>query len=547
MTIESYELRSASPLAEAYIHRTDQRMDELFGYHPTDASAWGKRLKVLKENGHLRADARQVASVLKSYNERFGASSEVLASIEALAGGAPVVVGGQQAGLWTGPLLVIHKAVTIIGAAKHASAALGAPVVPVFWIAGEDHDWEEANHTYVMSAEQEQRKLSAARPEGPRTSVSRTSLSQEQWDELLSELEQTLPHSEFKADLLERLGMAVRRSVSLSDLFAGVMMELFGRSGLILLDADDTRLRKLESPMFNRLIEQNDELEQAYTNRARTVTSYGYQLQADVTEGSSNLFYFNSEQGDERTLLHKREGHYVDRRGTLSLTQEQLLHIAAEAPEQLSNNVLTRPLMQDYLLPVLGTVLGPGEIAYWSITGEAFRTLGMQMPIVIPRMSFTLIEGTVAKHMTKYELSFEDVAERFEDRKRAWLEEQDQLSLDARFSEVKSSFLQLYTPIVELAGKVQAGLVKLGETNRQKIVEQIEFLEARTKDAYTKQFDASIRQLDRIGSSLRPLGKPQERVANMTAYWNRYGPYGWLDRLLEAPYDPAGGHRLIYL
>lgn len=545
MNTEHYDLPSAQPLTEAYIHQKDANLDLLYGYHAGREQDWTTRMQRLEGLAGSRANAAEIAEVLRQYNSPY-TTPEVDASIRAIAEGAPVIIGGQQAGMWSGALLVIHKAVSVVSGAKWATEKLGRKIVPVFWIAGEDHDWDEANHTFVLNAEQELRKLALQRPEGPRTSVSRTQVDAESWNTLLAELEQTLPHSDFKPGLLEQLKQITEQSRSLSDMFAGILAFLFGKEGLVLLDADDPKLRKLEAPMFRRMIEQNDELEQAYRSAAEKVKSFGYQLQADVVEGSANLFVFNQANGDERTLLHKRSGQFQDRKGTAFWSKEQLLQLAEEQPSQLSNNVLTRPIMQDYLFPVLGTVLGPGEIAYWALTGEAFRKLGMEMPIIVPRMSFTLVEGTIAKHMLKYELSFEDVAQRFEARKQQWLAEQDQLSIEERFHEVKQSFITMYGPLLELAGSVQPGLVKLGETNRQKIVEQIEYLEAKTKDAFNKQYDASIRQLDRIALSLWPSGKPQERVINMAGYWNRYGS-AWLEKLLELPFSPVGGHQLVYL
>lgn len=546
MSTEAYRLPVAQPLTEAYIHRSDARIEELYGYYAGTESDWERRFRSLRDLAPTRADAAAVADGLRAYQARWGAATEVLGNIAAISQGAPVVIGGQQAGLWTGPLLVIHKAVSIIGAAKSASEQLGTRVVPVFWIAGEDHDWDEANHAYVITAEQELKKLAAARPEGPRTSVSRTAITPELWEQLIADLEQSLPHSEFKPHMLEKLADLSRHSKSLSDMFAGLLSHLFGHEGLVLLDADSAEIRSLESPMFRKLIERNDDLEKAYLSAGEKVKSFGYTLQADVVPGSANLFLFHPEKDGERTLLHKNGGVFQDRKGQFAWSQEELLRFADEQPELLSNNVLTRPLMQDYLFPVLGTVLGPGEIAYWALTGEAFRTLGMEMPIIVPRMSYTLIEGTIAKNMAKYELSFADVMERFDACKEAWLKGQDGLAIEEKFNAVKTSFEDMYKPLIDMAASIQAGLAKLGETNMAKILEQISYMEAKTSDAYNKQFDASIRQLDRIATAILPASKPQERVLSMVVYWNRYGD-AWLSKLLATPYNRIGGHEIVYL
>lgn len=546
LTKESYELPIAQPLTEAYMKQSDDRVRELYGYHSGNEQDWKRRLGTLEENSNRRADKIELANTLRAYNQKIGSSAGTMDSIEQIAEGAPVVIGGQQAGLWTGPLLVIHKAVSIIQAAKSASEQLGRKIVPVFWIAGEDHDWEEANHAYVISAEQELRKLTVARPEGPRTSVSGTAISAETWEQLLLELEQALPHSEFKSPMLEKLSEMSRRSGSLSDLFAGMLGHLFGSDGLVLVDADDPALRKLESPMFVRLLRHNDELERAYLETADKVKSLGYTLQADVVPGSANLFLFHPERGGERTLLHKNGNTFQDRKALSFWTKADLLRIAEEQPELLSNNVLTRPIMQDYLFPVLGTVLGPGEVAYWALTGKAFRTLGMEMPIIVPRMSYTLIEGTIAKNMAKYELTLADVVERIETRKDEWLGQQDSLNVEQKFATVKQAFQDMYQPLIDMAASVQAGLAKLGETNMAKILEQISYMQAKTSDANNKQFEAAIRQFDRIATAIVPSGKPQERVLSMVVYWNRYGD-AWLEKLMEAPYSRTGGHEIVYL
>lgn len=546
MSQERYRLPVGQALTEAYIDNKNDVVAALYGYHAGVPQDWERRWDRLQRGGDARAASADVASALREYNERQGASPETMRNIGAMAEGAPVVVGGQQAGLWTGPLLVIHKAVSVIGAAKSASEQLGVHVVPVFWIAGEDHDWDEANHAYVVTADQELRKLTATKPDGSRTSVSRTKIGAEQWERLVSELEQSLPSSEFKASFMATLRGLAGRCSTLSDMFASIMARLFGSEGLVLLDADDAALRRVEAPMFRTMLERNDELSEAYLSAAQRVKSFGYPLQAEVAEDGANLFLFQENKQDERTLLYKRDDVFRDKRGTVSWTKQELLRLADERPERFSNNVMTRPLMQDYVLPVLGVVLGPGEIAYWATTGDAFRTLGMEMPIIVPRMSFTLVDPFVVKHMAKYELGFADVMERFDEKRTAWLKNQDNLNLEQRFGEAKSAFQSMYAPLLALAGSIEKGLEKIGETNTAKIIEQIAYMESKTVEAFNKQFEASTRQLDRIKQTLLPAGKPQERVIGMAGYWNRYGD-DWLSKLLAVPYSRTGGHEIVYL
>ncbi|MFC4103926.1 bacillithiol biosynthesis cysteine-adding enzyme BshC [Paenibacillus xanthanilyticus] len=547
MEIESFPLPSGQPLAEAYCLRSDSRIAHLFGGHPSDEGAWQARYAYLQEKRGGRVSAESLARVLRDYNGRFGAGEQVARRIGEIAQGAPVIVGGQQAGLWTGPLLVVHKAVTIIQAAKQAESRLGRPVVPVFWIAGEDHDWEEANHAYIQ--EHAPRKIAILHPGGAKTSISRTRLSAAKLKDTLRELASALPDTPHKQPLLAMLEAAADESATLTDWFAHVLTHLFREHGLVLLDADDPALRKLESDMFRMLIKRGGELERAYRQAGEAIRSLGFKEQAEAAEGCANVFLFHEEPtggGQERTLLFRRAGEFVNRRGTVRMTEDELLDIADHEPERLSNNVLTRPLMQDFVLPVLATVLGQGEIAYWAQTSEAFRLLGMEMPIIVPRMSFTIVEPHLPKQMDKYGLNFGEVVERYAVKRQAWLDEREEWAIGERFGETRARFEELYAPLIELVSSLEAGLGRLGDTNRERILREIAYLEQRAKEAHARRFDAALGQMDRVAHSLWPGGKPQERVLNAMQFCNQYG-IDWVKQLLAAPFESDGRHRLVYL
>lgn len=544
MNVVQEPLQSGQPLAESYVSDY-QRVERFYGGNPADERSWMARLQWLDQTERLRAERKEVVDRLRQYNERFNPDAAVAESLNKLEQpGTAVIAGGQQSGLFTGPLLVIYKAITIIKAAEQASSMLGRDVVPVFWIAGEDHDWDEVNHTYVLSPDLEISRIRIPREEGPRGPVSQTPVSEEEWSSAARELEQLLPDSEFKGDLLQHLRDALNASASLTEAFARLLGAWFGKYGLVLLDSADPALRRLEMPMFEAMIRSNDELESAYQAASREIAAKGYHPQAEVAEGGANLFYIS--QG-ERLLLFKRDGRYVDRKGSVAFTPDQLIAELHSHPERFSNNVLTRPVMQDYLLPVLGSVLGNGEIAYWGLTGQAFEQLGLRMPILLPRMSFTIVDGTLQKHMDKYGLAWEDVMDpaAFGRIKAEWLRGQDKLRLDEQFEEMKQAFAGMYDPLLEQLASVEKGLLKLGDTNKAKIIAQIDFMQARVKDALARSNEAGLRQFDRIELSLFPQHKPQERVFNIFAYINRYG-FDWIDRLMEVPYELMGQHRMIY-
>ncbi|WNQ13507.1 bacillithiol biosynthesis cysteine-adding enzyme BshC [Paenibacillus aurantius] len=542
MKLEITNGKSTQEITEHYL-RDFERVRSLYEYNPRQPEDWERRARRLNERVVPDGHRDRLADAMLAYNSLLSNDDKALANIALLREPETlVVVGGQQAGLFTGPLLVIYKAITILQAAAKASAELNRPVVPVFWIAGEDHDWDEVNHIYYLSQKQDVERIKLDQPEGTRTSVSRIRIAD--WEEMVGQLEESLLPTEFKPDLMAKLREFAASSGTLSDYFGRIMAWLFGESGLVLMDSDDPAIRRVESEMFIRFLENQEELASAYRNGREQVESLGYKPQAEVYEENANLFLYDDD--GERFLLQRDGGGFTDKKKERRFTKEQLLELARTAPERFSNNVMTRPIMQDFLFPVLAAVLGPGEIAYWGLLKDGFRTLGMEMPLLLPRSEFTLIEGTVKKHMDKFGLTSEVVAERFGEFKANWLKEQDTLNLDERFAEVKEKFRGLYNPLLEAVGAINPGMAKLGDTNYLKIMEQIEFFEARAKGANESQFEASLRQLDRIQLSLYPLGKPQERVYNVFAYLNRYGHW-WLKELAEQAPAGDGLHRLVYL
>ncbi len=541
--IEQFAWPFRQKLSEHYILEFE-RVSRFFEYNPWQEEEFGGRLQWLDESGSTRVERDRLVAALLHYNNRTEAPERTLHNIERLRSPqASVVIGGQQAGLFTGPLYCIHKAVTIIQTAARMEKRWNRPVIPVFWIAGEDHDFDEVNHCHVLSRENTLEKLTLPLEPSGRSPISRLEVDSAVWKEIIDALQDTLADTEFKPDIVARLRRFAERSASLSDFFARMMHWLFESYGLVMIDADDPRLRALETAMFERMIDEHLELNRSLMEATQALSGQGYAPQAAVGEQNVNLFYID--QG-ERILLRSDGERFTDKKGELSFDKDELVGMAKSDPLRFSNNVFTRPLMQDYVFPVLCTVLGQGEIAYSAQTRSAFAQLGLKQPIIVPRMEITLVEGTVQKQMNKFAISFEDAALRFEDWRQQWLAAQDSYHLEDRFAEVKRQFADLYSPLLKLVGEINPGMSKMGAANLQKVLEQVDFLQHRAVDAFQSQYEASLRQLDRVKTTIVPMEKPQDRVYNVLVYINRYG-LDWLNALLEAALEPNGKHKIVYL
>jgi len=171
-----------------------------FQYRYCDES-FKERLKYLQQQDYQRDE---LVNVIRSYMEPFGISEAVEENLQALQQGASVVVGGQQAGLLTGPLYSVHKAITVILLAKEQSEKLGTKVVPLFWVAGEDHDLDEINHTYTISQSVVKKRGYGERSK-VKTMASATNLQHEATWSFIENVFKDFGESAFTAKLLEQL------------------------------------------------------------------------------------------------------------------------------------------------------------------------------------------------------------------------------------------------------------------------------------------------------------------------------------------------------
>jgi uncharacterized protein YllA (UPF0747 family) len=225
----------------------------------------------------------------------------------------------------------------------------------------------------------------------------------------------------------------------------------------------------------------------------------------------------------------------------------ELQTIIEQAPDRLSNNVLSRPLMQQFLLPVIATVLGRAEAAYWQQLPSAFTVFGWSSPAIVPRLEYTLIELPQARTMQKLQRTFAELTTEYETARQQWLATQDAVHWPAQFALLREQLAALYEPLQPHLATLGSGMTQLAAQNLQKMTEQVDYLERRVSAAAEQQHSAVLRQWERLHHAFYPLGKYQERVYNILVYLNRNGS-DWVHRLLALPYEPSEAkQQLIYL
>lgn len=547
MRLVEHSIPAKQSIYSSYIHN-DPNLADFYHFYPHQPNSIHERLRWLDDTEQHRANRTQLSEVLRQYNTSIGAGPKAIEHIRSLADPQTVcIIGGQQAGLLTGPMYTIYKAISIIQKAKEQEHKLSRKVVPVFWIAGEDHDWDEVNHVYLP--DRYGQAVKHRWHEGPhpdrRFSISHWSVKTGGFDRFLTKVFGEIPDSPYKSQIHNELQKLASASETLSSFFARIMGWLFYNEGLIMVDAADPNVRKIESPFFKKLILANEELHDSLQERKYELEKRGFPSPIEINPRDAHLFIY---QHRERLLLQRdNKGQTFETKvGRFPYTTQQLLDIAEHHPAQLSTNVFFRTLMQEYLFPTLYTSLGPGEVAYWGLFGKAFEALGMRMPLIMPRFGATLVEPYEDKWMKRYRIAWKDIYEGLDRHKYEWLHQQGLAVWNKDFAQVKRSFEEVYKPLVDKVSHYDNGLRSLAQSNMDRITKQIHFLERQVERSMHRKLEDDLRRMDHLQGTLWPLGSPQERIYPIIIYICRYG-LDWWEAFKQEDWDLYKPHQLVYL
>lgn len=538
MEFERLDIRPAGKVMTAYLNDPDF-IHTYFDYTP-DAAGYSARLKELENRTF---DRTGLSRVIRSFMGKTGISMKAQAHLLELEEGAPAVVGGQQAGLLTGPLYSVNKALSVVAEARRLREQLGTPVVPVFWIAGEDHDLLEINHVYAISDDRPVKRQFPV-PFGVKTMASGTAFDPAEMEAYIRAVFRDYGETEHTGSLLGQVIGCLEGSTDFTSFFASLMTYLFSEEGLLLLDAADPALRELEALHFEDMIRRSAGIASGVAETERRFEHDGFDPPLGAEEQDAHLFYVDSQ---ERFLLRREDGQFVNSQAGFSFSEDQLSEIARTSPARLSNNVVTRPVMQDLVIPVLSFVGGPGEIAYWSLLRPAFREMGIRMPVVVPRQSLTFISRLTASLLEETGLSAEDVLSgRAEEEKQAFIERvSDRNAADqiARMEEeLNAGYRELFA-LLESRGRNVQELIQKNISFHER---QFNYLKEKIRESVLLEHETAIRRYSRLEAELLPEGGYQERKFSPFQFMNEYGPAFISDLAAEMGGQP-GDHHLVRL
>lgn len=489
-----------------------------------------------------RYSRQQAAAILTEQNRAFGSGQKTFENLKHFEKPSSVAVfGGQQGGLFGGPVFTLYKAWTVLHLAEKLEGELGRPVVPFFWMAGDDHDFAEVNHTFVMDKNNRLTKLEYTPSSPPQGLPMGRVRFDESIADALKQWDDAFNPSDFKGEMFSKLSSAYRAGRSFPEAFASWMNLLLGDSGLVWVNPNDSRLKELAAEFIVA------ELGLDGTSQAKVATvnerlkASNYQVQVHKTEELLNLFY----QPEQRETVRKANGGFVTETGK-RFSASELRDRVHQAPGDFSPNVLLRPVLQSYLFPTVAVVLGPSEVAYFAQIGPLFKLHKLPFPVIYPRRSATLLESRAGKILEKHNLSVLDFAGDPEVLLGRLIRETEGKELETKILFARQSVKEAMEALKrELAG-LDPTLEKTAEQVKAKFDLEIQNLEKKGVMAAKKKNEVLREQIYRTKELLFPEGVLQERIFNATYFLVKYG-FDFLPKIKNQINFESFDHQVIRL
>jgi len=538
-TIPLQRIPGYLPIAVDYVEHFDRVRPFFAGDFRQDGD-WQQKIREVEARTY---PLDRLRDILQRQNREFGAGEETRTNIARLTQGEVYFVfGGQQAGLFSGPLFTIYKILTVLKLAASLEEKFHRKVVPAFWIVADDHDFSEIDHIFTLDLENQLRRLSYPIDEPPYRQPAYRMILGPEVHQLLNQLEACTRATEFRDSILGALFLCYTPGQSFVSAFARWIMRLFRHWGLVLVDPSDPEIKALGLPVLEREVKEDSPSTQAVQHVSQRLRERGYSEQVHLQQGRLNAFYVN----DSRESLVFSDDRLRIKSRNINLSKEEFLEQVRQEPQRWSPNVILRPILQDFLFPTIGVVLGPNELSYFAQLKGTYEAFGVPMPIVFPRKSVTLVERSIRRLLDKFRLSVADVFRKKEQVVSDILPQAIPSDLEQKLTQMEEAASRDWQGVIDRAKEIDLNLERTLQLARNKSLSELRFAREKILQAVRKRHEVERRQAQRIVNSLLPYGQPQERVFNIVPFLIKYG-WKLIDHLYEALSLEITDHQIVDL
>ncbi len=475
--------------------------------------------KVLEHLNRRMYDRAKLVRILKKQNTIFGSSRKTFLNIDKLkSDDAVTIFSGQQAMLFGGPMLIMIKALTLVKSADELSKKLKRAVIPIFWIAGDDHDFDEINNTLVLNGQSEEVKIAYNTRPLQQSPVSEVLFSDKaELSRIKTQYREALGETDFTPKLYDTIESAYQSGESFVTAFGKMLAALVSEYGLVLFSPGDTEVKKCAVNFFKELIGRQNELHTLTSLTNKKIIDSGYHLQVEKSENSTHLFF---NLNGRKPIQRDGPGFKV---GDKLFSSIDLLNTIEGEPQNFSPDVLTRPAFQTYLFPVLIQRGGPAEIAYLAQSAPILELFGLPVPVYQSRPSATFIEKHSEKIMQEYKIEFGKLTGDIELIINEVLGRTFPVNLDKDLGKLRATLAEQLEKLKKDSLEFDPGLKEFAGQTFGKIDFALKNFEAKVFAAHKKKSQDVRNRIYRIWHALFPNRQLQERTLNIGYFISKYG------------------------
>ena len=522
--ISYQETGSFSKLVLDYINNEEQ-LKAFYSYRPDMAG-----LAEALEKRHFIGDRNTLVEGLKNQYQHLTPNKSVSKNIELLGlDNTFTVTTGHQLNLFTGPLYFIYKIVTTINLAIELKIAHpDKNFVPIYWMATEDHDFDEINHVSV-----DEKNISWIQ----NTNGATGRLNTKTVAAAVTAYKGYLGISKNGKRIAKLVEQAYLEHDNLADATRYLVNNLFEKYGLVIVNADNPQLKKQFSNIITAdIIEHNSA--KNINQSSKNLEDLGYKTQ--VNGRDINFFYLKD---DLRERLIFENNKYSVNHTEITFTEAELRTEIESHPERFSPNVVMRPMYQEVILPNIAYIGGGAEVAYWMQLKANFDYYKIDFPVLLLRNSALLVDKRSAQNLYNLGFSLQDAFLTVEELKNIWVKRNStaQLSLADETRAINSIFDQIKLN----AYKIDKTLSVSTDTAKQKTNHLLANLEKKLFRAEKRKHETALIQIDNVKKRLFPNGTLQERILNIAPMYVNYGE-DFLSSCIEN-FEPLGGDFTLLL
>jgi len=483
----------------------DEQLAPFYGQKPT-LEGFKQQMADKKDFPHR---ALLITELRKQYGALLDESPEVQANINLLEDKKTfTVTTGHQLNIFTGPLYFIFKIVTAIRLAKDLKEAYPEySFVPVYWMATEDHDFAEINHTRVFG-----KKIVWDTPAVSATGRMSTSDIADTVKQYCGTFGLSTNADKLKA-VIEN---AYLQNLSLADATRYMVNELFKPYGLVIIDADRKSFKNVFAPIITQDIIGEHSFK-TIENTSEKLQKLGYHAQVQARE--INFFYLTDEFRER--IVRTEDGRFEILHQQLYFTEKEMREEIEQHPERFSPNVVMRPLYEELILPNLAYIGGGAEIVYWLQLKANFDHYKVPFPILIPRNSAMITDDNIAGKIFRLDLTFKSIFKPTEVLKNEYVRRQTKHRLNLRDEWME--FNAIFAKIKLRAHKIDPSLGPSTEAVKARLKKAINNLERKLLKADKHNHQDALIQIERVKDKLFPNGGLQERTENFASLYLKHG------------------------